>query len=106
MADEKRRAPVRRHRIELDDDGFPGWWVEVRLNPPWGVMEDLYDTDDFRVVRESLARVILDWNFVDDEGDPLPPPSEDVTSLREVPIDLITVVLQRYQQVATELPKA
>lgn len=105
MESEERKPIIRKRRLEFEGDGYPGWWAEVRLNPPWGVMEDLFEAQDFKAVREGLGQVILDWNFVDDAGQALPPPGEDPLSLRRVPTDLVTALLRRYQQAATELPK-
>lgn len=35
----KRTMPVKTRRIELDGD-FKGWWVDIRTNPPVGLLLD------------------------------------------------------------------
>lgn len=101
---EKRRAPIKKVTLTLDGEGYEGWKFEARTNPPWGVIEDLYDADDLRTVREALSSVILSWNFVDEDGNPIPAPAEDKESLRKVPSDLIQAVLTVYQRAVTETP--
>ncbi len=100
---EKRRAPIRSAELDLENYGFPGWKVTVRTNPHWGVIEDM-TAQDMVIVREALSTVVLDWNFVDEEGEPLVLPQEDQSVLRRVPTDIIQALLGAYLDKVTEVP--
>jgi hypothetical protein len=109
----KRRMPVRTKRVDLDGD-YEGWWAEVRTNAPFGVFLNMMemlsggdDTDNVKVARAmgeliaSLPTLVRNWNFVDEEGDPLPC---DINGMRRIPQDLLLVLLTAMQKDET-VPK-
>lgn len=70
-----RKAPIRVGPVELQLPGYEGWVFVARLNPQWGMFEDLFDVTRYRDFRRTLERVVLGpWNFVDDEGEPVGEP--------------------------------
>ena len=100
-----RRMPVRTTRIELDGD-YEGWWVEMRTNPPLAAFDEL-NSGDFARMRKTLASLIVDWNFVDEEGEPLLSAREG--GVNQCTLDLMTLLVKRYDgelSSAAALPKA
>ena len=69
----KLRMPVRLVEIELDGD-YQGWKFTGKVNPSIGTMEDLTSGDFARIRKGLVAVVYPPWNFVDEQGDPLPEP--------------------------------
>lgn len=68
MDDAKRRMPVRTSKIEMDAP-YEGWKATVRINMPVREYNRLFSGSGRM---EALAEVVQDWNFVDDNGDPIP----------------------------------
>lgn len=68
--DAQRRMPVRTATVELAGD-FEGWTATMRVNPKMRTLDDLRSGDDVRL-RAAVASLVVDWNFVDEEGEPLP----------------------------------
>lgn len=69
-----RRMPVRTQEITFDWEGET-WHATMRTNAPSGQVDALLgrDPDAYRV---ALAAVVLEWDFVDDEGEPIPLPKD------------------------------
>lgn len=92
----ERKLPVRTAHVELADE-WEGWSFTARTNPTMGTLDDLTCGVFSRVI-DGLAATVLEWNFVDEEGQPLPdpkettPPDSDVKSpelaIRRLPLDL------------------
>jgi hypothetical protein len=108
----QRKMPVRTKEISLNGE-WEGWSFTARTNPPMGIISDM-SSGEIDLITESIARVITDWNFVDEEGEPLPIPKdirdEDglliqkaVEIVRLIPIDLLTVVSQAYSEEVAKL---
>lgn len=97
-----RRMPVRTCKIKLDGD-FVGFELVMRLNPKLRVIKDMA-SGDMDALTAALGEVILQWNFPDEQGEPMPPPSQE--TIEELPIDLITLIAERYQQEINKLPPA
>lgn len=68
----KRKLPVKIEKIELENE-WEGWWFEGRVNPKMQVfgkmMTGVYDD-----MVDSLADLLISWNFVDEYGEELPQP--------------------------------
>jgi hypothetical protein len=87
-----RKRPVRTAKIELPEP-YEGWTATVWTNMPMAIYDAL-DTGTMRERLEALAKVILDWNFVDDAGDPIPITPEaiyETLSMDEIVITLRAV---------------
>jgi len=74
MAKTKMVMPVRTRQVELDG-AWEGWQFEGRVNPPIAILDKL-QSDRFHDICEALGSIILDWNFVDEEGQPLDSPPQ------------------------------
>lgn len=92
--------PVRSERIVLADD-FEGFELTVRTNPPLRVI-NLLASQEIGDLILALSEIILDWNFVDEEGEPLPPPSQE--TIAELPMDLVVLIAEHYQEAVNRLP--
>lgn len=76
-----RRLPVRSKRVVLAGE-YDGWEATVRTNAPLGLflkLAQLGQTDDSNATMAALSELVnvlpslvLDWNFVDEDGQPLP----------------------------------
>ncbi|HNT76946.1 MAG TPA: hypothetical protein PKH77_18200 [Anaerolineae bacterium] len=84
-----RKMPVISRRIEIAEGPYAGWWAEMQVNPPQRVISELIkgDTD-----LSSVSGLIVEWNFVDFEGQPLDPKAP----LEELPYDLMRALLPKY----------
>lgn len=69
----KRVMPVKLSEIELDGD-YAGWKFTGKTNPTIATMEDL-TSGDFGRIKRGLCHVTYPpWDFVDEDGAPLPDP--------------------------------
>jgi hypothetical protein len=93
------RMPVRIRRVELVDD-YAGWWADMHVNPPIGVI--LAMEGNPLGVLEQMPKIITMWNFGDADGQPLPITPEGI---RALPDDLLKALADGYSQ-ARGLPKA
>jgi hypothetical protein len=93
------RMPVKVRRVELDGD-YAGWWAEMYMNPPLGIVLQLDGTA--QAALEQMPKLIKAWNFGDPDGNPLPITPE---GMRELPHDLIEQLATAYSD-ARGLPKA
>ena len=69
MTVKKLKMPYRTAKVELDGD-FEGWWFLARTNPPIKAISDMYSGNFDRMV-QGLSEIVLDWNFVDEDGNKL-----------------------------------
>lgn len=94
---------IKKVEILLEDDPFEGYWVEMRANPPLRVLRDLSDTNTENMpnMLNALAGLILDWNFPDENGNPLGSPS--VETVLNLPADLIGAIMEQYRRRTVEL---
>lgn len=107
-----RKMPVRTKEIHLNGD-WEGWTFTARTNPPMGIISDM-SSGDIDLITGSIAKIIIDWNFVDEEGNALPVPKDvfddngevlqtAVGIVRSIPVDLLTVVSQSYSEEVAKL---
>lgn len=109
---EKRKMPVRTQRIELAGE-FEGWDFTGRINPKMSTLDDI-SSGIFRRITAGLAEVVLDWNFVDENGAPLPSPAQlreagqDQAAVEaavgELPLDLTMAVAKAISEAITVIP--
>ena len=93
------RTAVRTGRVELGGD-YEGWYATMRTNPTVSVWEDFASGDNERF-DEALKILVLDWNFVDDQGQPLPLPNEGL-DWRAAPFDLKLALTNAYSAIIQE----
>jgi len=95
--------PIKTAKIELEDD-WEGWNFIARTNPTLGMFADAA-SGNFDRMAEALSTMVVEWNFVDEEGNPLPQPSEEgATSM--LPLDLTSVVISAIMDRIAKLPNA
>jgi len=99
---EIRKQPVKTTEIPLKD-AYEGWKFTARTNPPIKAFGHIASGNFERIVT-GLSKIIIKWNFVDEEGKPLSEPTED--TIGDCPLDLITMVSQEYMEEITKLPQA
>lgn len=69
-ATEKRKMPIRSKEITLNGD-WAGWTFTGRTNPTMATLDDLISGNYGRII-DALDKLVSSWNFVDEEGQPLP----------------------------------
>ena len=87
------RTAVRTARLELGGD-YEGWFATLRVNPPLSIWDDFSSGDAARY-DSALAALVIDWNFVDDQGEPLPLP-KDGLDWAAAPFDLKLALTNAY----------
>ena len=85
----ERKMPIKTATIALNGDWL-GWEFTARTNPPLKLFGDLASGEFDRIIA-SLAKVLISWNFVDEEGLPLGEPNEDTVG--ELPVDFAEKLL-------------
>jgi hypothetical protein len=100
-----RRAPVKEATLTLAGD-YEGWTCRVRTNPRFGVFDDL-SSGDFARIGSALASICREWDFVDEDGEPLAQPGAG--GVADLTSDLMAELMRVYTvhlSAATDLPKA
>jgi hypothetical protein len=100
--------PIRTAEIALDEIGYHGWHATVRLNPRSSVYDQLVSFEDGQWW-PALGQIVREWNFVNEQGEPLPLPRE-VASEKDLdlPVGVMTFLFTRYLEAvraAAEVPK-
>lgn len=95
--------PIKTKAIALDGE-YAGWEFTARVNPPLRLVLELQDARLIQDVIRFLGEVVIDWNFVDEEGAPLGKPSGE--ALHALPLDLLMQILAKYnEEVLSLAPK-
>ena len=97
-----RKLPIKLSELKLTGE-WEGWECTVRTNPPISVFADIASGDFDRIVK-GVSKIIVKWNFVDENGEPFGPPT--LETVNELPVELITVVANSYVGELTKLPPA
>ncbi len=98
----ERRLVLRRKEITIKEGDYAGWKFTGIVNPPLNAIEDLTSATIERM-KKGLTRIIVaPWNFVDEEGKPMPDPSLD--TIGELPIDLVSAISTAYIAETATLP--
>lgn len=94
--------PVKTAKINLSDD-YDGWWFTARTNAKGKTFQKL-QSGQFDELLEGLSELVVEWNFVDEDGRDLALPS---VAMPEVPIDLVNSMIEAYvSEVANLGPKS
>jgi hypothetical protein len=99
--------PIKSTSIGLEDIGYAGCSVEMRLN----VRARTYDaflSQDPEQFWDAFAQIVLGWNLEDEDGQPLPLP-KDGLGPRDLPIDILNTLVLRYVEAMADsaaVPKA
>lgn len=108
MPVEKRKMPIRTREITLNGD-WAGWIFTGRTNPTMSTLDDLISGNYGRII-DALDKLVFSWNFVDEEGQPLP----DLTEARKggtsrelmglLTLDLAMEMTKALSDAITEVP--
>lgn len=101
--------PIKTVTIELDEIDYVGWHTTLRTNIRSSVYDDMVSGDETRWWG-AFGQAVTGWNFVDEDGQPLPLPKDVETQAElDLPIGLLSFVLDRYFEAvrnAAAVPKA
>lgn len=101
--------PIKTITLQLDEIGYTGWTVTLRINPRSSTYDDLVSGDEVRWW-VAFGLVVSSWNFVDEDDVLLPLPGEVMSEKElDLPIGLLSFVLTRYIEAvraASAVPKA
>lgn len=90
------KMPAKLVRLRFDEDGYPGFECDRRINLPIGVNRQLADAaageGDESLYRDLLLQVFPWWNFADTEGEPIP---RTIEGFDLIPDDLLTAMFRR-----------
>jgi hypothetical protein len=87
-----RRLPVYYGQIILKGGDYDGWEAKMRLNPPASVIDGLSDP---KRVYASCAAMTSEWDFGDEEGNPIPCNEEGMGML---PMDLLSQLITAWAE--------
>jgi hypothetical protein len=99
--------PIKAIDVDCTDAGYPGWHAKLRTNIPARVYDDFISQNEEKFW-SSLAQIVVEWNFADENGEPLPTPADGL-SWRDLPYDLAQFLVRRYLEAfaaAVQIPKA
>ena len=74
MAQAKHVLPIRYADISLDGP-FEGFTFKAKISVKLGVIRAM-QSGEFDKIMKSLRDIIVDWDFVDEEGKPMPKPND------------------------------
>ena len=89
-----RRMPIRTVELDFTDDGYPGFHATGRLNVPLRVGDDMRSGEEQRA-RAAILAVFPAWDFVDEEGEPIPHSLEGIDGM---PQDLLEAMFTRWSE--------
>src|SRR5215831_8511575 len=99
--------PIVKATIDLTDIGYSGWSAEMRLNVRARVYDDFLSQEQDKFWT-AFGLIVQAWNFVDEDGEPLPLP-KDGLGPRDLPIDILNTLVLRYVEAMADsaaVPKA
>jgi hypothetical protein len=71
-------------------------WIEVR-EPTWGEAEELIKAGqegDIALLGDRIAKFLMSWNWVEDDGSPLPLPAQDPSVLRRLQVSEVRAIVE------------
>lgn len=89
------RMPVKCAPLEFDEDGYPGFKAEGRLNLPMGIARGISAVNADSAEDETRAlwlQLFPSWNFCDEAGVVIP---HTVEAFDALPADLLTAMFTR-----------
>lgn len=93
------KMPIKTKEIELTGE-WQGWCLTVRRNAPLDVVLRLQglasDEGSLAGLIATLPDIIVRWNFVDEDGAPLPLTAE---GCRQLPLNLFRAVMEAFGEV-------
>ena len=99
--------PIKTATVALDEIGYEGWHAELRLNVRARTYDDFLSQDRDRFWA-AVSEIVVGWNFLSEDGEPLPLP-KDGLGPRDLPIDILNTLVLRYVEAMADsaaIPKA
>jgi hypothetical protein len=91
--------------VRIDLEGrYAGWWADCDDDPDGAFLEDLsrvITTGQFGPTWDALLRVVVNWNFTDKAGQPVP---VDAEGIRKVSARALLALAKGYMQTWSALP--
>jgi len=87
-----RRMPVVTREVHVEYEGVPLAFT-VRRNAKVRTLDALFKAGNVDACAQALDGFVLSWDFPDEEGEPMAPPSYE--TLREVPHDLLQLMIEQ-----------
>ena len=98
------KMPVRTAEITLTGD-YAGFVLTVRKNFKSKTLDTIVAAGlDFSAAREAIGQLIVSWNFADEDGKPYATPVDDPEVMGELPIDLLTTMMEEIVKVVVTNP--
>lgn len=102
--------PIKTVTIRLDEIGYEGWQVTMRTNPRSSIYDALVSFDDEGKWWKAFGEVVIEWNFVGEDGGALDHPKDcESEHDLDLPYGVMAYVIKRYFEefkAQVELPKA
>jgi hypothetical protein len=99
--------PIKTVVITLDEIAYPGWQAEMRLNIRAHAYDEFLSQDPDKFW-SAFTDIVIGWNFVNEDGTPMPLP-KDGLGPRDLPIDVLNTLVLRYVEAMADsaaIPKA
>lgn len=105
MAHRKNKTVI---RVPSDDVQGEGSHVVIK-RMTWEdaeiLMQDGEDRDQREIAKEFLPRLIIDWDWVDDDDKPLPKPKDDPDVIKRLPLAELNFLLRAVELIREDGPK-
>lgn len=85
--------PVRTQAVTFEWEGVP-WSAEMRTSAPSGVVDGLFSRGDIEAFKAALVGLVQAWDFVDENGEPIPLPKDG--GLAQCPYPLLNALVSAY----------
>src|SRR2546421_9973448 len=86
--------PIKKFILELDEIGYIGWKVEMRLNPR-AEHFDLFLNSDDEKSWQGFSHIVLSWNFGDENGNALSLPKDGLVK-EQLPQEVLWFIYNKY----------
>ena len=109
MSDEVERKPIFRKKVVPLTGEWVGWSITALTKASMRTVQEFVtmregESVDLDKATALLERVIVDWDFEDENGVPLPKPSAEY--MKELPLDLVAEIMRVYVESVTQNPPA
>ena len=106
MAHRKNKVTIRVDSEKVQGEG--SFVVIKRMT--WGDLEpltqDAGEKQDMRAIAaEFMPRLVVDWNWVDDNDSPLPKPADNPEIIKALPTEELTFLLEAVELLKVTAPK-
>jgi hypothetical protein len=95
-------APKKYTTIAFDDMGYEGWEALVWYNAPTRYYAEMFDIrDNPEKAINRILDVVVEWNFIDEDGEPVPHDLDGLNS-GALPTEILQEMVLRARNAANE----